>query len=97
MIFEGNWVSEKPRWKNKDASIIAKSMRLLFQDNLWVPYPAQSGVTETAYINAYCTVRCFNNLFGGEVGSKPVMNVLCQFDYTNKLILPVIVPPDNGK
>lgn len=95
MIFEGNWVSEKPRWKNKDASIIAKSMRLLCQDNLWVPYPAESGVTESAYINAHCTVRCFNNLFGGEVGSKPVMNVMCQFDYTNKLILPVIEVSDS--
>lgn len=76
MIFEDNWVSEKPRWKNKDASIIAKGMRLIMKNNLWVPYPAETGVTESAYINASCTVKVIDNHFGGESGSKAVINVM---------------------
>ena len=76
MIVEDNWISEKPRWKNKDASIIARGMRLIYRNNLWVPYSVVSGVSEAACINAYGTVKVTDSHFGGEPGSKPVINVM---------------------
>lgn len=93
MIFEDNWISEKPRWKNKDASIIAKGMRLIYRNNLWVPYPTESGVMEPACINAYNTVKVIDCHFGGEPGSKAVINVMeeCQVsNSTSTSFLPVI-------
>lgn len=73
--FEDNWVSEKPRTISGDASIISKSFQLISKNNLWVPYPAGVGVTETAYVNAYMSFHSENDHYGGEEGSKPVVNV----------------------
>ena len=75
-IFEDNWVSIKGRSKNKDASIIAMSTKLIARNNLFVPRRDLAGVTETAYINANCTVKMIDNHFGGEPGARTIVNVL---------------------
>ena len=77
MYFEKNWISENRKSVSQSASIIARSMRLMTSGNLWVPYPVTDAATvkETAYINAYCTVMSDNDHYGGEAGSKTIINV----------------------
>ena len=98
--FKENWVSEKPRRQNGDASIIcyrdAGGQRLVVENNLFVPYPPEAGVTETAYINAYTSVQCYKNHFGGESGSKAIINVLGQTNFSPSGGAPITIEVDNS-
>ena len=98
MYFEKNWVSENIKSVSQSASIIARSMRLMTSGNLWVPYPVtdKETVKETAYINAYCTVMSDNDHYGGEPGSKTIINVMKRSDFSNSSGNPMVISVNNS-